>query len=178
MYSGDPVTNAGWTNSVTWKPGECYFQTNSGPAQLAPGQSQYIVVALLTAQGSDRLNSVAVLRQSARQLQDRYSEKIAASVAKSNGPERCLLFQNYPNPFNGETTITYFLPKAAPVDMELFNSLGQSMRHWVVTLQTQGWHQLIWNGRDESGRLCPAGVYFCRARLSDQLIMKKLIFLP
>jgi hypothetical protein len=51
-------------------------------------------------------------------------------------PLEVALYQNYPNPFNPSTRITYALPEAAHVRIELHNMQGQLMR--VLADQTAG----------------------------------------
>ena len=72
------------------------------------------------------------------------------------------LNQNYPNPFNPGTVISYQLPEAVPVRLEIYNSLGQRVRTLVDDLQEAGPHGLVWDGRDDSGRGLASGVYLYR----------------
>ena len=56
---------------------------------------------------------------------------------------------NYPNPFNPVTTVTFSLPAASKVSLNIYNIIGQK----VITLADEylpaGEHEYFWNGRDE-----------------------------
>lgn len=77
-------------------------------------------------------------------------------------PETFELRQNYPNPFNPETTIEFAVPQNAKVQIKIFNLLGQQVRELVNGNHTAGIHRVIWDGRNESGKMAPSGVYFYR----------------
>ncbi|RMH93487.1 MAG: T9SS C-terminal target domain-containing protein [Calditrichaeota bacterium] len=66
FYSGNPVTGSGWRDNL---PADKRFLVNSGPFDMAQGDTQDIVIAYVVAQGSDALNSVTRLRQWASFLQ-------------------------------------------------------------------------------------------------------------
>lgn len=76
-------------------------------------------------------------------------------------PRSCLLHQNYPNPFNGETTIIYENPIFAGVQaLRVVDILG---RRVVIIDPSCMLHEVVmfhWDGRDETGRRVPSGVYF------------------
>ncbi|UCE19655.1 MAG: T9SS type A sorting domain-containing protein [Gemmatimonadota bacterium] len=77
-------------------------------------------------------------------------------------PAHFSLAQNFPNPFNPTTTITYQLPTESNVTLTLFNTVGQHVRTLVQGIQEPGCHKQHWDGRDESGRNVPTGIYFYR----------------
>ena len=69
----------------------------------------------------------------------------------------------YPNPFNPVTTISYDLPGAAIVNLAIYDVAGKRVRTLVAAETTgPGRHEVVWNGRDDSGRAAPAGIYFYR----------------
>ncbi|MDZ7361708.1 MAG: proprotein convertase P-domain-containing protein [candidate division KSB1 bacterium] len=69
------------------------------------------------------------------------------------------LAQNYPNPFNPSTIISFALPEAGKVTVNIFNANGQLVRRLVDREMPAGRQTLRWNARDESGKLVAAGVY-------------------
>jgi len=87
------------------------------------------------------------------------------------------LAQNYPNPFNPETKIEYSLPKASRVRLEIFGLLGQRIKTLVDGQQPAGFHALIWDGRDDDGRLMTSGVYVYQLTAEGFEKSRKLLLL-
>lgn len=79
---------------------------------------------------------------------------------KPNLPTEFALHQNYPNPFNPETVIEYDLPNACLVTVEIFNTVGQRIRLISSQVQGPGYAQVVWDGRDDQGKVMGSGVYF------------------
>jgi len=75
-------------------------------------------------------------------------------------PRAYALEQNYPNPFNPETSIRFSLPKAAKVEVNVYNAVGQNIRTLVSTTLAAGSHAVVWDGLDDSGMRTASGVYF------------------
>lgn len=75
-------------------------------------------------------------------------------------PEEMVLLGNYPNPFNPETLIRYGLSDRAPVVLQIFNSLGQSVRTLVNETQSAGYKAVRWNGKNNFGEPLPTGIPF------------------
>ncbi|MBI5645995.1 MAG: T9SS type A sorting domain-containing protein [Ignavibacteriae bacterium] len=59
---GDPITRAGWIDGIVSTPGDRRFLMTSGPFTLARGDTQEVVVSTIVGRGSDRLNSIKVLK--------------------------------------------------------------------------------------------------------------------
>lgn len=85
--------------------------------------------------------------------------------------------QNYPNPFNPSTTIAYELAADGPVCLEIFNVRGQRVATLVNKRQTSGLQKLIWDGKDDNGRLLGSGVYHYRLRTENGSITQKMLLL-
>jgi len=77
-------------------------------------------------------------------------------------PERAELWPNYPNPFNGRTLIRYRLPHASQVDLRIYSTDGRLVRQLADGVQTEGFHQIEWDGLDASHTCAASGIYFCR----------------
>ncbi|NOY76662.1 MAG: hypothetical protein GXO76_02200 [Calditrichaeota bacterium] len=60
--AGDPVTGEGDVDGVLLPPGDRRMQMISGPFKMAVGDTQEVVVALVTGLGADRLSSISVLK--------------------------------------------------------------------------------------------------------------------
>ena len=92
-----------------------------------------------------------------------------------NIPVDFVLKQNYPNPFNPETVISYTLPKAAHISIDIYNSIGQK----IITLEngykTAGRHTIIWRGLDTNGLPVSSGVYFYRLKSDSGILVKKML---
>jgi hypothetical protein len=87
------------------------------------------------------------------------------------------LQQNYPNPFNPATTIMYSVGHSSHVELKVYNSLGQMIRTLVNDFKTSGNYSIIWDGRDNSGRMVPSGTYFYTFKTGNFVSAKKMIYL-
>ncbi len=91
-------------------------------------------------------------------------------------PKKFVLNQNYPNPFNPETTISFGLPKASYVKIQIFDISGRLVRTLIDKAINSGYYRVTWNGRNRFGKLVGSGLYFCRMEASDYQSIMKLIF--
>ena len=97
--------------------------------------------------------------------------------AEEGRPAGFALEQNVPNPFNSATVIRFSTAQAGPVELSLYDVLGQR----VIQLQS-GWLQagsyaLSWDGRSAAGYPLASGVYFYRLRASEGVATRKLLML-
>nr|MBN2278089.1 VCBS repeat-containing protein [candidate division Zixibacteria bacterium] len=90
-------------------------------------------------------------------------------------PAQFRLHDNYPNPFNPATIISYDLPVAAPVNLDIYNVLGQRVRSLVDDIQPAGHHNVRWDGTDYAGSQVASGIYFYRLTAGDYTSSKKMI---
>lgn len=88
------------------------------------------------------------------------------------------LEQNFPNPFNPSTTVRYRLSRADRVTLAIYNIAGQQLRLLVKGRASAGEHEAFWDGRDDHGRLLPAGIYFLRMTAGQFHQTRKLVLLP
>ncbi len=107
----------------------------------------------------------------------------------ANLPRVFSLSQNYPNPFSprstlgrNTTTIRYTiavgLPNGnVPVELKIYNLLGQVMKTLVIKEQAPGEYTVVWDGTDEAGRLVAAGIYLVRIMAGDFVAERKVVVL-
>jgi hypothetical protein len=102
--------------------------------------------------------------------------KPSETVAKTaNGkPQSFSLGQNFPNPFNPETTITFELPAASKVTLQIYNALGQEIRTLTDSMFQPGVHRMVWDGKNDSGAQVTSGVYFYTIRAGSFSLTRKM----
>ena len=89
---------------------------------------------------------------------------IEDSGSRSALPEWPTLLGNYPNPFNSSTRICFALPRTSAVSLELFNVAGQRLRTLIDGRVARGYHEIVWDGLDASGKVVVSGVYLASVR--------------
>ena len=92
-------------------------------------------------------------------------------------PSSFYLAQNYPNPFNSTTTISYSIPKAANINLSIYNIRGRLVRRMVTGTATAGAHSIQWDGKDSRGVEVNSGIYFYRLEADNFVQTKRMIFL-
>lgn len=74
--SGDPVAGTGHIDGqgqyYSFVPGDRRFIMSTGPFQMAPGDTQEVVIAFIAGLGSDRLSSISVMKYNSRVVQSIY----------------------------------------------------------------------------------------------------------
>lgn len=104
------------------------------------------------------------------------SEGSAVSLSDNSLlPKTVVLAQNYPNPFNPITWINFALPRAMDATVNVFNSRGQLIRTLSSGMMSAGFHQLSWDGRNNSGTKVTSGVYFYQLKTENFTQVKKMI---
>ncbi|MGH7730197.1 MAG: FlgD immunoglobulin-like domain containing protein [Candidatus Eiseniibacteriota bacterium] len=68
-----------------------------------------------------------------------------------------------PNPFRRSTSVRFELSERAPVRLEIFDLRGARVAALIDgAVLPAGGHATTWDGRDQTGRLVPAGIYLVR----------------
>jgi glucose/arabinose dehydrogenase len=103
----------------------------------------------------------------------RFNRSLASSATgEANIPPAFKLDQNYPNPFNPSTSISFSLPAASFVTLEVYSMLGQKVALLVNETLGAGSHSVLFS----AGNL-PSGVYLYRLRAGGFTSTKKLTLL-
>ncbi|MGA9407723.1 MAG: T9SS type A sorting domain-containing protein [Bacteroidota bacterium] len=99
------------------------------------------------------------------------------SVKPNNSlPTNFELEQNYPNPFSSSTAISYQLNKQSNVRVTIYDVLGREIKGFNVGFQTPGAYGVVWDGKNDFGRIVTPGVYFYRLQAEGKSQVKKMVY--
>ncbi len=92
--------------------------------------------------------------------------------------------QNYPNPFhplkngrNGRTTIHFSIAKESPVQIDIYNILGQKTKTIIKENLMPGNYQSVWDGTDHNNKTVASGIYFYRFSAGNYHEVKKMLII-
>lgn len=92
-------------------------------------------------------------------------------------PQTFAIMQNHPNPFNPETTIDYQLPIFCHVAIIIYNTIGQEIRTLIDGEQQAGYHQITWDGKDNSGKPVGTGIYLYQLKAENFWAIRKMMLI-
>ncbi|MBD3233325.1 MAG: T9SS type A sorting domain-containing protein [candidate division Zixibacteria bacterium] len=92
--------------------------------------------------------------------------------AIENTPSSVSLIGNYPNPFNAQTSISFEIPAASDVKLDIYNIKGQRVSTLVNGRIDAGKHTVSWDASDYS-----SGVYFYNLSAGDKVVTKRMTLL-
>lgn len=174
-FSGNPVDSSGWYmgfQNIIW-PDDVQLYLNSGPITMAPSDTQEVVIAIIAARGTDNLQSITELKNSAKTVQyfyDNYIPEITNTSYTPPLPEYYYLSQNYPNPFNPITQIEYELPVSGITTLVVYDILGNTIATLVNEEKAAGYYSVTFNASN-----LPSGVYFYTVNSKSFSRTKKMI---
>ncbi|MBD3233171.1 MAG: T9SS type A sorting domain-containing protein [candidate division Zixibacteria bacterium] len=87
-------------------------------------------------------------------------------------PTEYTLVGAYPNPFNVTTTITFEIPVAGVVNLEVYNLMGQKVATLYSGHADAGRHSVIWNAADQA-----SGVYFYKLSAGEKVFTQRVTLL-
>ncbi|HEX7343607.1 MAG TPA: choice-of-anchor D domain-containing protein, partial [bacterium] len=82
------------------------------------------------------------------------------------------LLDPYPTPFNAQTVLSYQLPVAGQVNLQVYDLTGRMVAELVNGMRDPGVHQVTW---DASG--LPSGLYFCRIQAGSFANVVKMMLI-
>jgi hypothetical protein len=85
---------------------------------------------------------------------------------------------NYPNPFNPSTIISFSIPEESKVEIIVYNIKGQKVKKIVKKVFEKGYHSVVWQGDNDSGKTACSGVYFYKLNVNGKAkVIKKCLLL-
>ena len=122
--------------------------------------------------------AMGMIRLKEAKLNGEEARIVRGEIDLSGIPETYRLYPNYPNPFNVGTTIEFDLPERGEVELSVWDMLGQRVRRLVGGDEfSLGRHEVVWDGRDDSGGEVGSGVYVCRLRVGGFSQVRKMIMI-
>jgi hypothetical protein len=88
-----------------------------------------------------------------------------------------MLQEPFPNPCNPLTTLSFSLPEASPVRLDIYNLAGYRIATLVDEVREAGNQSVVWAGRDDDGKQMPSGIYFARIEAAGRTESRKLMLI-
>ena len=93
-------------------------------------------------------------------------------------PDRAaMLGQNVPNPFNPTTSITFTLPAAQHVRVDIYDAAGRFVRGLFNGSGQVGANHLEWDGTNVAGTRVGSGVYYYKLTTGKVEETRKMVLL-
>ena len=109
------------------------------------------------------------------------NESEIASPAEVTGvqgsavPTRTALLNAVPNPFNPSTKLPFEMAAAGHARLKVYDTAGRLVATLVDEHRAAGIHYVIWDGRDDAGRMSSAGVYLYRFEVGEFSEAKRMV---
>ena len=82
---------------------------------------------------------------------------------------------NSPNPFSSTTEIRFGLPEPADVTLEVYDVAGRSVFARRYERMEAGLQHVVFDGRDNTGKMLASGVYFLRVNALGATQTRKMV---
>lgn len=90
-------------------------------------------------------------------------------------PESIELSAVYPNPFNSTTVVQFEIDDTYDVALNIYNTLGQSIKTLLSESRPAGHYDLRWDGRNDFNEDVGSGVYFVKLETDEQVFSRKIL---
>jgi len=144
---------------------------------LQSGASDFIFEPAMTTGGTHSVRcNIASSDSIAHNVE--WTVQASSGVVDTNVPSPILSkLQTHPNPFSDLLQIDFSLSKTASVSLEIFNLKGRKIHSLNLGQQSSGNVSTQWDGSDENGEKCPAGIYFVKAISDGDISIGKAMLL-
>ncbi len=99
---------------------------------------------------------------------------VAEEIPSASRP---MLQPNFPNPFNPRTRLAFDIEQAGPVSLMIYDASGRKVAVLADAIFEAGHYVRSWDGRDDSGKAMPSGVYLAHLKAGDRVETQKMALL-
>lgn len=101
-------------------------------------------------------------------------EQATAHVPGAGSPS-AMQITGFPAPFREDVTLHAMLPSPGFATISIYDTLGRRNRILASGYRSSGPFDLGWDGRDDQGRVLPAGVYIALLEIGGQNVFTRLV---
>jgi FlgD Ig-like domain len=95
--------------------------------------------------------------------------------AESNLPAALELAPITPNPTAGGAMMRFGLPRDGEISLAIYDAQGRRVRTLLSGMQSAGWIEARWDGRDESGSRAASGLYFVKLEGAGRTLSQRFV---
>jgi hypothetical protein len=139
---------------------------------------RHYVFGVFVDDGSDNGDTFQRVRDAAKELlRDVVADALISCPTAVDEPlpvPGLALEPNFPNPFNPSTTIAYSVERPQSVRLSVYDAAGREVAELAGGHHAEGRYAVVWDGRDRSGRMASAGIYFARLVTEEGVESRKM----
>lgn len=102
-------------------------------------------------------------------------DQLATRMGHDQLPFSSMLAQNAPNPVRYKTMIAFQMEKPGQATLKVYNLNGQLVKTLTEGHHASGYHQVMWDARDEAGRKVSDGVYIYKLSIAAGEFARKMV---
>jgi FlgD Ig-like domain len=95
--------------------------------------------------------------------------------AETSLPAELELAPITPNPSSGSEMLRFGLPRDGVVSLAIYDAQGRRVRTLLSGMQSAGWIEARWDGRDESGSRAASGLYFVKLEGAGRTLSQRFV---
>jgi hypothetical protein len=115
------------------------------------------------------------------EVQEAYHQDSTTFISRGSADvpmdARPLVLASEPNPFRSRWTLDFSLPEWGDVELSIYSVNGRRVRQLANGPRQGGPQRFVWDGRDETGRELPPGVYYARLTTPQGHAVRRVVHL-
>jgi hypothetical protein len=141
---------------------------SAGPFTLAPGESVTVAFAIVGGDDLSDLQFNVDIADSAYWFGVNVEEGWKLSRSQ-------ILLRVEPNPVQDYATVVFEIPKGSRINLTIYDASGKVVRNLLNGYRDRGLWRIRWDGRDNSGKRIPSGVYFFKLEGDNFMTSSKML---